>query len=122
MHRISILGSDRDFQTLFKDVAARPEMFLPDRKFNTVVAFVEGCDAATRGSLLVGFSNWIHENILGYTTNFHWSTVIASKYAPGGLSETWPAEVVDNASFETSAVRELTTQLDRFLGHRSLQP
>ena len=106
-----------DFRELFRNLDQRPTMFLPDTRYNTVVAFVEGCNAATDRELLRGFSGWVHDRILGYRSNFHWQAVIAAKYLSGKLDERWQESIKDE-SFHDLASHELLAQLDDFLAAR----
>ncbi|TWD81832.1 hypothetical protein FB561_2955 [Kribbella amoyensis] len=93
-------------------------MFLPDLRYNTYVAFVEGCNSATEGVLLEGFGDWVHARILGVQTSFHWSAVVASPYLSHRLDESWQhSPKVDE--FDAAASAELLAQLDAFLADRS---
>jgi hypothetical protein len=51
---------DIDFRALFQSVRARPEMYGIDNRYRMLLAFVNGCDAATGGELLTGLHEWVH--------------------------------------------------------------
>jgi hypothetical protein len=50
-----------DFRDLFRQVAARPGMFLLCDSYLALASFISGCDAATERRLLDGFSAWVAE-------------------------------------------------------------
>jgi len=105
-----------DFRELFGRLGCRPRMFLPDDRFNTAAGFVEGCNVATGGVLLRGFSEWVSVRILGHATNFHWSAVIAAQYRPDGVDASWDGSSAP-ALFHKQSFDELIAQLDAFLEH-----
>lgn len=109
-----------DFRRLFADLRKRRRMFLLDDRYMTLVAFVEGCNAATDWRLLDGFGGWISHRILNAESSLHWSTIVASKWAPQVLreprSERLPAEA------ESRAADELLELLDEFLRVKESRP
>lgn len=52
------------FRNLFSDPRKRRRMFLLDDRYMTLVAFVEGCNAATDWQLLEGFGKWVSSRLL----------------------------------------------------------
>jgi hypothetical protein len=102
-----------NFEKLLANVASRPGMYLPDRRFNTLVAFVEGCDLGAEGQLLDGFSNWLQERTFGYVTNYHWDTIVAAIVLGEPPHERWRSSVDEN--FDPRASEELLNQLRLFL-------
>ncbi|MFC7247221.1 hypothetical protein ACFQO7_32515 [Catellatospora aurea] len=58
-------------------------MFLPDDRFATLVAFLEGGNQLTNGDLLRGFNEWVQERLHGpdYQSSLHWSAEIAESVA-----------------------------------------
>lgn len=61
----------------------RRRMYLLDDRFSTAVAFVEGFNAACRGSPLQGFQEYVTKQILGdHQSSLHWSYIIASTVVP----------------------------------------
>lgn len=71
-----------DFRELFRTVAKRQRMMLLDDRYATLVAFVQGCDAATEGTLLNGFHQWVAERIVGGPSSLHWSAIVAESHGP----------------------------------------
>jgi len=53
-------------------------MYLPDDRFSTVVAFVEGYNAAFDGEPLSGFPEYVAKEVLGRHSSLHWSYIVAS--------------------------------------------
>lgn len=67
-----------DFRALFRDVGIRRGMYGLDPRYSTLVAFVEGCDAATNAELLSGFRDWLGSKLLGQPkSNIAWWAIIA---------------------------------------------
>jgi hypothetical protein len=63
----------------------RRRMYVGDDRFLTVVAFVEGYNAARDAGPLSGFPDFVSMRLLGHHSNLHWSAVIASTEVPGVL-------------------------------------
>ena len=106
-----------NFRQLFAELAIRPRMFLLDDRYLTLVAFVEGCNAATDWQLLDGFGNWVSMRILGTDSSLHWSTVVASRRSPELLNE--PRSGPIPSEVEAGAAKDLLEFLDEFLGTNS---
>jgi hypothetical protein len=83
-------------------------MFLPDDRFETVVAFVLGCDAGNQNGLLVGFHEWLTLK-LGDMDNLVWWAQVLHIAFPEGVPD--PRFEADNAQ----AVSTLFDLLDEFL-------
>jgi hypothetical protein len=105
-----------NLEDLIGGLRSRPEMYLPDTTFNTLVAFLEGYNAATDGQFLDGFSRWLQEYSLGYITNYHWQVVIAAVVLGVEPNERW-RDAIDEG-FDRRASDELLHQLERFLSLR----
>lgn len=60
----------------------RREMYLPDGRFATAVAFIEGFNAALDGAPLHGFQAWLAERIRGGKSSIHWAYIVASTRVP----------------------------------------
>jgi hypothetical protein len=105
-----------DFRNLFKRVRRAPRMFLLSDRYEVVVAFVCGCDAATDGRLLAGFQEWVAPRLTNHSdASVSWSQLIADKVAPEGLSRPLlelPSE------YGAAATEELFELLDEFLAER----
>lgn len=102
-----------DFRQLFSDLGKRRRMFLLDDRYMTLVAFVEGCNAATDWQLLDGFNGWVATQVLGTESSLHWSTVIAAKSDPQLLVE--PRTRPISPELESVASDDLLGLLDSFL-------
>src|SRR5260370_5256112 len=78
-------GSDEmstDFRQLFQAMQRRPSMYVLDGRFLTLVAYVDGCDAATDGALLRGFRDWLYPTRVGTSKpSLTWPAVL--KFARG---------------------------------------
>lgn len=108
-----------NFRELFLELGKRPRMYLPDDRYHTLVAFVEGCNAATDWKLLSGFNEWTAAQILRHESSFHWSAVVASKFTPAKLEE--PSTTTIPVELEGAASEELLCLLDAFLGTKELK-
>lgn len=60
----------------------RRAMYLPDERFATAVAFMEGFNAALDGAPLHGFQTWLAERIRGGKSGIHWAYLVASTRVP----------------------------------------
>ncbi|GAA4733818.1 hypothetical protein [Phytohabitans rumicis] len=107
-----------DFRDLFKQLGMRPRMYLPDDRFHTLVAFIEGCNAATDWKLLAGFNEWVATHTLGQKSSFHWSVIVASKIFPTILDESGAAAIP--GELEGPASEELLRVLDSYLATRQM--
>ena len=106
-----------NFRALFAGLRSHRRMYLMDDRYMTVVAFVEGCDAATERRLLTGFNDWVSTRILGFAgSGFHWSTIVASKRAPALLAEPRSGPIPEEV--EAGAADDLLEMLDEFLSTR----
>ena len=91
-------------------------MYLPDDRFNTLVAFVEGYNLATDGRFLGGFNRWLQERSFGEVTNYHWQAIVAAIALGIRPCERW--RDMTNEGFDARASAELLDQLARFLRTR----
>ncbi|MEV4315954.1 hypothetical protein [Actinocrispum sp. NPDC049592] len=57
-------------------------MYVLDDRFSTVVAFVDGFNAAHDGQALAGFGELVADRVLGGPTGLHWAYVIANSLVP----------------------------------------
>ncbi|MEU5869740.1 hypothetical protein ABZ815_51860 [Nonomuraea sp. NPDC047529] len=64
---------------LVEHLRVRPRMFLPDDRYETMVAFVSGFDAAVDGTLLREFSGWCLDRWEHPESGFHWSALIRER-------------------------------------------
>ena len=71
----------------------RRRMYLPDDRFASAVAFVEGYNAASDGAALNGFNTYVSERLVGGDSPVHWSYRIASTRAPDVRLDQLPAEL-----------------------------
>lgn len=60
----------------------RRRMYLPDDRFSTAVAFVEGYNTALDGIPLSGFQGYVAMRVLNRESSLHWSCLIASTKVP----------------------------------------
>jgi len=88
-------------------------MYLPDNRFSTLVAFVQGVDVGVGGRLLAGFGDWIHDRLLGDRTNFHWSVIIAAQAL--GVRQVDGLRELMTDEADRRAFAELMDQLSFFL-------
>lgn len=107
------------FDDILDALRTRPGMYLPDARFNTLVAFLEGYNISADGRLLAGFTDWVHDRALGYLTNFHWRAIIASIVLGEGPTEQWQESVTED--FDSTASTELLSQLSTFHGPHEMQ-
>lgn len=107
------LDSEVDLRKLFDDLRKRRRMFLLDDRYMTLVAFIEGCDAAADWRLLEGFGEWVAEVLFNAETTLHWSTIVAAKIDPGLLQEAQARSL--SPEYESTASSDLLELLDRFL-------
>ncbi|MYR60132.1 hypothetical protein GTY54_29165 [Streptomyces sp. SID625] len=69
------------FIQLFSDVRARPNAYGLNGSFRELVAFVNGCNAATGTDLLHGFSRRMAIR-LGWGENLYWALLVANIALP----------------------------------------
>lgn len=82
-------------------------MYLPDDRFLTVVAFVEGYNTALDGAPLRGFDEYVAQEVLGRHSSLHWSSVVATTQMP---------EIVDGGAH----IEEIPAHLEGALTDRLL--
>ncbi|MFD3403744.1 hypothetical protein ACFWUU_23875 [Kribbella sp. NPDC058693] len=111
------MDTDEDFVRLAEALRSRVRMYVPDDRFTTLVAFVDGVNTGTDGRLLRGFNEWLQQSLLGHVTNLHWSAVIRSHVLGVDLGERTDGTV--NANFDRDASQQLSASLLEFLRHRS---
>lgn len=111
------MDADEDFVRLVEGLRSRVRMYVPDDRFTTLVAFVEGVNTGTDGGLLRGFNEWLQQGLLRCVTNFHWSAVIRSHVLGVDLGER--TDGTGNADFDRDASEQLTALLLEFLHQRS---
>lgn len=58
-----------------EEFIVRPNVFLTNVKFDTVIAFLEGYDVACNRGLLIGFREWSIAK-LGHGNNLYWSELL----------------------------------------------
>jgi len=63
----------------------RREMYLPDGRYVTAVAFIEGFNTALDGAPLLGFQAWLADRIRGEKSGVHWAYIVASIRVPAFL-------------------------------------
>ena len=102
-----------NFEDLISGLRTRPEMYLPDDRFNTLVAFLDGYNMATDGQFLNEFSRSLQKRVFGYVTNYHWQAIIAAIVLGAEPNERWRDSV--DGEFDARASAELLAQLERFL-------
>ena len=110
-----------DFRDLFRQVAARPGMFLFCDSYLALTSFISGCDAATERRLLDGFSAWVAERTPGVgETSFTWVALVAARHWPVLLDE-GPGRVSIKdlpAPLQDPIKDDLMYLLDEFLAER----
>ena len=88
-------------------------MYVVDRRFPTLVAYVAGSDAATGGQLLEGFREWLHERRReGGETSLTWDAQLLHARYPGRTRD----ELAEDEG--SKLVDDLFEALDQFLAAR----
>ncbi len=96
-----------DFRKLFQAMRMRRNMYLMDDRFATVVAYVDGCNAATDGALLGGFRDWLHATRVGNVKpSLTWPAVL--KFARGAQGDLTPEQ-------NQQLIGDMFDALDEFL-------
>jgi len=96
-------------------VRARPTMYLTCADFYSVVAYIQGLNAATHDSLLLGFHEWLVVKRDG-GTNLAWSEIILDLAFPG---VTDARSQLDDADKQSWAIECLFRNLEEFWLMRS---
>ena len=101
-----------DLSELCFHLRKRRGMYLPDERFATAVAFVEGYNVAFDGAPLTGFQDYVANRIQGHRSPVHWSYLIASAGVPGFLDANLPLDQLppDSGSGLTDALVDLLEQ------------
>lgn len=105
-----------DFRNFFQGMRRTRRMYVSSDRYEVLVAFVCGYNAATGGDLLAGFQQWVVSKITEHpTSNLSWVNWVAEKQAPGMLHKPLSAlpEECDEA-----ASNLLFDLLDEFLAER----
>lgn len=97
-------------------------MFLPRDRYELLVVFVCGCDAATGGRLLSGFQEWVVAEITDLpASSTAWPWIVAATQVPGLISEALGhqgslADLADE--IDEAAKNSLYDLLEKFLTGR----
>ncbi|MFF2385593.1 hypothetical protein [Streptomyces sp. NPDC058108] len=103
-------------QDVWANFKTRPEMFLGRVTFGTVVGFLNGYNAASEGTLLDGFQEWLATK-WGYGSNLvYWALAEKLIFPDGRPEEPWSPET------EQQAGTELIRLLDEFFDHLASDP
>ncbi|MYW05609.1 hypothetical protein [Streptomyces sp. SID3343] len=70
-----------DYPRLFERVSAHPRGFGVDETYQSVAAFVNGCDGGNSWQLLNGFREWLVME-LGYGSNLPWQGLVLKLALP----------------------------------------
>ena len=97
---------------LFIEVRRRPGMYLPDRRYASVVAFIEGFGIA-RAGLLDGFQPWLTARWRLPRSSLHWGSVVASQFGSDAGSP--GVQAVESEDVEVEAANALLDALVEFL-------
>ncbi|MFF5145284.1 hypothetical protein ACFY6U_37160 [Streptomyces sp. NPDC013157] len=103
-----------DFSRLLRDVQKRPDAYGLNGGYREFVAFVNGCNSATGGRLLDGFSAYLAQSF-GSGGNLYWALLVAKLgVAPNEIRH------VDDISgaAEMQVVSRLFVELLKFLESR----
>ena len=66
------------------DLDRRPEMFLPDRRYASLVAYIDGF-ALAQGLSLHDFQRWLLQRLdLEEPSSLHWGSLVALQVSPPG--------------------------------------
>lgn len=100
-----------------RDLQKRPLMYLPARRYEVLVAYIEGFEAGSNSDDLIQFQGWAAREVLGEPSAFHWSTLVASRVRPELLDGATRLSILtDEESDRASA--DLFALLLRFLAGR----
>jgi hypothetical protein len=111
-------GLSTDFRKLFKLVRRAPRMFVTSHRYELMVAFVCGCDAATEGSLLAGFQEWAGEKVAGHPeAGVSWAQLIVDSQSPDGTAR--PLTELPE-EYGQAVSDKLLGLLDEFLAEREM--
>lgn len=95
-------------QIVFENIEKRTEMYLRERTFAAVAAFVQGYDAACEGGVLGGFREWIIVNF-SLSPNLTWTALIVELSKKGHV----PTKDVDDNEREIQLLFSLFKEFDR---------
>ena len=71
--------------SLVQELRRRPGMFLPDARYTSLVAFIEGFALGADEVSLRGFSTWLAHRAGMDSSSLHWSVLIAGTVQPAFL-------------------------------------
>jgi hypothetical protein len=94
-------------------------MIMVSDRYEVMVAFVSGCNAATEGDLLAGFQEWVAEKVTGHpTASVAWAQLIADSQSTEGKP---PLFSELSGELGTAAMGKLLDLLDEFLALREMR-
>ena len=91
-----------------------PKMVLPENRYGTLVAYIEGFVAGSGSSQLDGFRDWLATNVLGRESSFHWSTIIAGRHNSRVLDGSTDLSVLSTEE-SLAASNDLIELIQRYL-------
>jgi hypothetical protein len=94
-------------------------MIMVSDRYEVMVAFVSGCNAATEGDLLAGFQEWVAEKVTGHpTASVAWAQLIADSQSPEGKSPLFSELSGEPGAAATGKLLDL---LDEFLAQGEIR-
>jgi hypothetical protein len=96
------------------ELSARHGMYLPDSRYPTFVAFIEGFGLGAGDSSLAGFSDWLAEQWGEGPSSLHWSWLVAAHVRPE-LREVGSSLSLLSIDDEREAISQLLMMLTRYL-------
>jgi len=96
-------------------VRTRTTMYVGFAEFDIVAAYIDGLNAATHDSLLLGFREWLVPRV-GGGTNLVWSEIVLLYLAFPGVAD--PRAQLQEAGNHARAIECLFTNLEEFWAER----
>jgi hypothetical protein len=108
-----------DLAEICSHLSKRRRMYLPDERYSSAVAFMEGFNIALGGEPLKGFQEWVSTRIRGGRSSLHWSIIVASVRVPEVLEGGMRLDQVPN-DLDGLLTDDLLRMLGDFIGSSNL--
>lgn len=97
---------------ILEDLRNRPRMFLPDGRYATLVAFIEGVAQGESKGPLTGFQDWLSDR--QGASSLHWAEQVADEFKVGNPRQLTPEseDLAKSALLDTLALFFSETEPD----------
>ncbi|MFI6680471.1 hypothetical protein [Kribbella sp. NPDC050470] len=102
-----------ELRAIVDELPIRPRMYLPDGRYASLVAFLDGHSLGTGDDPLKAFGRWLADQWLRRELSWHWGYLVAAQVRPSIRENNEPLASLSAA--EEADAADLLQMLTRFL-------